>query len=301
MEHKEETFLDEAFLRKLETLRILAHKGLKGKNTGLHKTVKSGSSQEFLDYRKYHPGDDLRYLDWNVYGRLSKLMIKLFHAEEDLSIHILVDMSFSMKSGNPSKEIYAKKIIAALSYIGLANLDQVGLTSFSSKLGLTKSPERGKQVYSSIIHYLNTLNVHGSTDFNTALKKYAGSCKKGGIAIVISDLLDENGYESGLKSMISAKFNTTLIQILDPEEISPTLKGYCTLKDVESGQQQTIFINTKTLASYKKTMTKYLSGVHDFCRKNNIDYHLADTNIKFEDFLLGYLNSSYFLNRTYKS
>jgi len=95
MEHKEETFLDEAFLRKLETLRILAHKGLKGKNTGLHKTVKSGSSQEFLDYRKYHPGDDLRYLDWNVYGRLSKLMIKLFHAEEDLSIHILVDMSFS--------------------------------------------------------------------------------------------------------------------------------------------------------------------------------------------------------------
>jgi len=296
MNYNDETFLDEEFLRKLETLRILSQKGIKGKNTGLHNTVKSGNSLEFLDYRKYQPGDDLRYLDWNVYGRQRNLVIKLFHAEEDLTIHILVDMSRSMQMGHPSKEIYAKKIIAALSYIGLANLDQVGLTSFSTSPGTTKSPERGKQVYMSIIKYLNSLETEGKTNFNASLKEYADTCKKGGIAIVISDLLDPSGYKSGLKSMIHAKFNITVIQVLDHEEINPVLKGYCTLSDSETGEERPITINANTRESYRNIMNNYLKEIRDYCRRNSIDYHLADTGINFEDFLLGYLNSGFFLH-----
>jgi uncharacterized protein (DUF58 family) len=146
-----ESFLDEEFLRKLEKLKILAQRGRKGPTKGEHISWRSGASLEFLDYRKYQVGDDFRYIDWNVYGRLDKLFLKLFRAEEDLNVHILIDTSRSMGTGNPLKDIYAKKIAAALSYIGLANLDRVGITSFSDSLGETQLPEKGRSVYFNLL------------------------------------------------------------------------------------------------------------------------------------------------------
>ncbi len=286
---KNESFLDEAFLRKLETIRILAQKGIKGKTSGIHRSYKSGSSQEFMDYRRYHPGDDMRYVDWSVYGRTDQLFIKLFHAEKDLTLHILVDTSKSMEFGYSSKADYAKKIVAALSYIGLANQDQVGVTSFSEIIGQTKSPERGKDVYLSVLNYLKSLNVEGKTNFNTCLEQFANEGNKPGIVVVISDLLDPLGYKDGLRALIHSKFKLTLIHVLAQEEIGPTFKGNYALQDIETGIARNFFTDKKILQQYEKKMTDYLNDISNFCRQRGIDYHLANTEVPFEDFFLEYL------------
>lgn len=289
-------FLDEGFLRKLETLRVLVKKEIKGKNTGIHKSYKTGDSLEFMDYRKYHPGDDFRYVDWNVYGRTERLFIKLFHAEKDLTMHILVDVSRSMSAGDPVKSEYAKKIIAALSYVGLANQDQVGVTSFSETIGKTKSPERGKNVYFSILTYLDSLNIGGETNFNASMESYANVGNRPGIAVIISDLLDPKGYEYGLTAMMHGKFKLVLIQVLGQEEITPLLDGNVTLQDVETGRERNLRANRTMLMLYEKKMKDHLNGIREFCRKRGIGYHLAKTNIPFEDFFLGYLQTERLLS-----
>lgn len=284
-----ESFLDEDFLRKLEKLKILAQKGFKGPAKGEHDSWRSGASLEFLDYRKYQAGDDFRYIDWNVYGRLDKLFIKLFRAEEDITIHILVDMSQSMGSGNPPKDIYAKKIAAALCYLGLANLDRVGVTSFADSLGESKLPERGKHVYLSVLKYLLSLKPEGETDLNSCLTEYASACKRPGIAIILSDLLDSKGFEKGLEALSYGRFDVTLIQILDGEELFPSFNGYITLKEVETGEVKRITLDGALLELYRKGMRDFLENIKDLCRKSGIDYYLCNTSMPFEDFLLDYL------------
>ena len=292
MDNDVESFLDDDFLRKLEKLKILIQKGKKGPVRGEHVSWRSGTSLEFLDYRKYQPGDDFRYVDWNVYGRLDKLFIKLFRSEEDLTLHFLVDMSQSMGSGNPLKEIYAKKIAAALSYIGLANLDRVGITSFTDSLGETRSPERGTHAYLSVLKYLLSLKPEGKTDLNSCLTEYASACKRPGIAIILSDLLDPKGFEKGLEALSYGKFDITLIQILDREELFPSLNGYLMLKEVETGETKKITLDGALLELYRKKIHVFLENVKDICHRSGIDYYLSDTSIPFEGFLLDYLTKA---------
>jgi uncharacterized protein (DUF58 family) len=283
-----ESFLDEDFLRRLEKLKILAQKGMKGSAKGEHDSWKSGASLEFLDYREYQAGDDFRYIDWNVYGRLDKLFIKLFRAEEDLTIHILVDMSQSMGWGNPAKDIYAKKIAAALCYLGLANLDRVGITAFNHSLRESRPPERGSRAYLSVLKYLLSLKPEGETDINSSLTEYAWACKRPGVAIILSDLLDPKGFAKGLDALSYGGFDITLIQILDREELSPSLNGYLMLQEMETGEEKRIALDGALLERYRKRIRDFLENIHDFCRKSEIDYYLSDTTIPFEDMLLDY-------------
>lgn len=285
-----ESFLDEDFLRKLEKLKVLAQKGIKGPHRGEHISWRSGASLDFLDYRKYQVGDDFRYIDWNVYGRLDKLFIKLFRAEEDLTIHFLLDMSRSMGEGHPPKEIYAKKVVAALCYIGLASLDRVGVTSFNEALGESRSPERGKQVYLSVLKYLLSLRPNGNTNLSASLKEYASSCKRPGIVIVISDLLDPKGFEEGVEALISGRFDVTLIQLLDRDELFPPFEGYVTLSDVETGESKKITLDGVLLALHRKKIREFLKNIKGFCLKNGVDYYFSVTSTPFEDFLLDYLS-----------
>jgi len=285
-----ELFLDEDFLRKLERLRILARKSTKGLSAGSHISWHGGVSLEFLDYRKYQIGDDLRYVDWNVYGRLDKLFVKLFHAEKDLTLNILLDSSGSMGFGSPVKDIYAKKLAAALSYIGLANLDRVGITSFNESLGESISPERGKRVYPNLLAYLSSLKPGGETRFNSCLAEYASTNRQTGVIIVISDLQDPEGIEKGLEILKLISTEMVLIQVLDRSELAPVDTGYIQMREVESGETKTISVTETTSKRYKEKMLSFLENINDFCFKSGIDYYLADTKVPFEDFLLDYLS-----------
>jgi uncharacterized protein (DUF58 family) len=284
-----DSLLDESFLQQLERLRLLAQRGITGQTRGEHVAWRSGTSLEFLDFRKYQLGDDFRYIDWNIYGRLDKLFIKLFHAEEDRTIHILLDSSASMGFGKPSKDLVAKKLAAALSYIGLSNLDRVGVISFARELGEALLPARGKQVYLSVLKYLQYLAPESETDFNSCLTEYAVSCKRPGIAIVLSDLMDPKGVEKGLAALTYAKFDVALIQVLDKEELSPSSSGHLIIKDVETGESKTITLDEELATLYKQRLQDFNENIREFCLKRGIGYYLYNTSIPFEQFLLDYL------------
>ena len=208
-----DSFIDDEFLKQLEKLKIVSRKSTRNPRRGEYRSWQSGEGFEFLDFRKYHLGDDLRYVDWSVYGRLDKLFIKLFHAEKGQTAHILLDTSRSMNSGTPSKDITAKKIAAALSYICLSNLDKTGLMAFNNQIVKTKPPARGKKQYLEVLKFFQSLKPSEPTDINNSLKEYAAICKNPGIAIVISDFFDPRGYEDGLKALAYRDFDINLIQV----------------------------------------------------------------------------------------
>jgi uncharacterized protein (DUF58 family) len=280
-----EDFLAEDFLIKLERLRLLSGKVIKGPRKGEHRSWRSGTSLEFLDYRKYQVGDDFRYVDWNVFGRLDKLFLKLFRSEEDLMVHILMDSSQSMNYGRPPKDLVSKKLAAALGYLTLSSLDRVGFISFADKPGVSLGPQKGKRAYSSIRRFLQDLKPNGKTGLNTSLTDFASTCTRPGMAIILSDLLDAKGLEKGLDALLQRKFKITLIQILDHEELYPSLDGYLVLKEMETGETKRITLNRDLRSLYQKRMEQFLLGIREICLTKRIEYHLLDTRIPFEDFL----------------
>lgn len=291
----ESTLFDTEFMRKLETLRFLARKVFRSQSHGERTTLRRGMSLEFSDYRRYHAGDDFRYVDWNVYSRLDQLFLKVFTAEEDLTIHVLVDTSQSMQVGTPSKLDYAKRVAAALGYIGLSNLDRVGVVSFADELGVPQVPQRGRQQIFSMLRYFDALESAGGTSLNRVLRTYASSIRQTGLAIVISDLFDPEGYERGLEALAYNRFDVLLIQLVDEAELQPQLEGALRLQDIETGAQRRLTINRRLLELYHQKMTNYFDEIEMFCAKRNIEYLRASTIVPFEDLVLRYLRRGFYL------
>lgn len=287
---------DAEFMRKLETLRFLARKVFRSQSHGDRTTLRRGMSLEFSDYRRYQAGDDFRYVDWNVYSRLDQLFLKIFTAEEDLTVHLLVDTSQSMQLGEPSKLDYAKRVAAALGYIGLSNLDRVGVVSFADELGIPKPPQRGRQQIVSLFRYFDALQCQGGTNLNRVLRTYATQSSKTGLAIVISDLFDANGYEQGLDALASSRFDVLLIQLVDESEMYPQLDGALRLYDIESAQQRKLTVNRRLLELYRQKVAAYFADIEAFCFKRNIEYLRASTVVPFEDLVLRYLRRGYYLH-----
>jgi len=285
-----DSFIDDAFLKQLEKLKVLSRKTTRSPRRGEYRSWQSGEGFEFLDFRKYHLGDDLRYVDWSVYGRLDKLFIKLFHAEKGQTAHILLDISRSMDKGRPSKDITAKKIAAALSYICLANLDKTGLMAFNNQIVKIKPPTRGKKQYLEVLKFFQSLQPSDQTDFSSSLKAYAATCKNPGIAIVISDFFDPQGYEDGLKALAYRDFDINLIQVMDHEEIYWSKTGNLLLNECETGEKKVTFVDKKLLELYQNKINEFIAGIKSYCGHYGMDYFLCDTRIPFEDLLTDYLS-----------
>lgn len=284
-----DVLLDEGFLKNLEKLKMVTRKGVKGPERGEHKSWRSGEGLEFLDYRKYQPGDDLRYVDWSVYGRLDKLFIKLFHAEENQTIHVLLDMSRSMGAGTPPKIINGKKLAAALSYISLANQDKVSVMTFQDRIVDLSPIVKGKRHYAKILNTLHRLTPEGKTDFNAAVTEYATLSKSPGIAIIISDLFDPKGYQDGLKALTYRNFDLNLVQILDREELAWSQVGTFILRDIETGDIKRTAVDAGLLQQYQQRMQTFLTEIRQFCSNYGVNYYLYDTSVPFEEFIVDYV------------
>lgn len=284
-----ESFIDESFLKNLEKLKLITRKGVKGPERGEHKSWHSGEGMEFLDYRKYQPGDDLRYVDWSVYGRLDKLFIKLFHAEENLPVHVLLDMSRSMGAGSPVKANNAKKLAAAIAYITLANLDKVDMMAFAENIIDISPLIRGKRKYSRILRYLLSLTPDGTTAVNASLTEYAMTCKNPGIAIIISDLFDPEGYQEGFKALTYRNFDVNLVQILDQEELFWSQTGTFIMHDVETGEIKKTSVDATLLERYRQRVQSFIDEIQAFCSNYGIHYYMYNTQVPFEEFLVDYV------------
>jgi uncharacterized protein (DUF58 family) len=282
-------FLESEFLQKLESLSIVARKVFRGQLVGERTSLKKGRSGEFADYRGYQMGDDFRYVDWNIYGRLGKLFVKLFREEEDLPFHLLVDASQSMAFGNPAKFEYALKIAAALSYISLINLDRVRLFFFSSHMQKRMGPVRGRSEIFHLFKFLEEMSCSGGTQFNQFIKNYAREAKNPGVAVVISDLLDSGGYSEGLLALRYHKYDVFLMQVVCEDELVPAWQGDLKLVDSETKEKCDITITPELLKRYRETGESYFKEIDDFCGKHEIDYLQTCTTIPLEDLILKYL------------
>lgn len=285
----ESRLFDSDFLLKLQQLSILSKKLSKGAVRGEHRVIRRGMSTEFYDYRNYNSGDDLRYIDWNIYGRLEKLLVKIFSGEEDQSVHILLDTSLSMNEGKPSKMDYAKKIAGSLAYIAVNSLDRVGITSFSDRMGEIYVPERRISRIHTMFSYLESIEADGKTDFNKALREYALKVKRPGTAVIVTDLLDSNGFEEGLLSLLYRKFDVVVLQVLSEEELSPLFTGSYRLTDRETGASLKLSLDKKYLRDYDNEIALWFEGIEKFCRQKDIDYIRSGNLVPVEDFLLRYL------------
>src|SRR5215475_1596373 len=197
---KPEPFFDAEFLKKLERLRLIAKRLSWANAKGEHPSSRRGFSLEFSDYRRYQQGDDLRYVDWNIYRRLDRLLLKVFTADEEMNVYLLVDTSRSMAEGTPPKIDYAKKVAAALGYIGLKNLDKVGGAGFSEDVTAPLSLGRGKKQILSLFSFLSALHGGGETGFNASMRSFTRLFPRPGLVVLLSDLFDPRGWRAGLEA-----------------------------------------------------------------------------------------------------
>lgn len=279
------------FLRRLETLELVSKKIRAGRMKGDRLSKRKGRGSEFADFRPYSVGDDLRFLDWNLYGRLDRLFLRLFLEEEDLHVHLLIDTSRSMDYGRPTKLRYAKQVAAALGFVGLVNLDRVAVEAIGGAVPVRSPQYRGRQSLWRLVKFLDDLQPTGAGDFSTALRSFSLRTSGRGVVVVLSDFLDKGGYEEGFRYLVARNLDVYAVQILAQEEIEPNLAGDLKLTDVEDGDEAEVTISAPLLKRYQETLAAFRAGLAGYCSRRGMAYLFTSNQVPFEKLVLNYLRS----------
>lgn len=284
--------IDSVLMAKLDQVDVMSRKIFAGKLQGERRSKKKGVSVEFADYRQYAHGDDLRFVDWNVYARLDKLFIKMFMEEEDLSLVLAIDTSRSMDWGNPSKFVFCQRLAMALGYIGLVNHNRVSLFAFSEE-GLRPLPNlRGLRRTQEMGSWLLKLEPGSSSNFEDSMRGLALTRQGKGVMVVLSDFMFKEGYEKGLRYLGGGGFDTFCIQTLAPEEIDPGkagLTGDLRLTDIEDDDIAEVTVSPALLKRYKENLDAYCGKLRDFCVRRGMMHITIDTATDLSALLLDYL------------
>ncbi|MCA9686101.1 MAG: DUF58 domain-containing protein [Myxococcales bacterium] len=280
---------DEAFLARLELLTVIARRLFRGRARAERKTRKVGSGLEFADHREYSPGDDIRNLDWNVLMRLDHTLVRLYEEDEDLPIRLVVDVSSSMQTRTGGKLRYAQQIAAALAYVGLANLDRVGLTCVSGKVHTTLPAVRGKGRIFRVFEFLRQAPKGGPTDLRAACKRVAAESQQPGVTVVVSDFYDMEGAFEGLNLLRFRKHEPVAIQVIDPVEADPRssgLRGDVRIVDCEGGEGEDVTLAPSTLKAYAEAHERFCEHLARNCRGRGVPYFRAPLDVPFDDLVL---------------
>lgn len=281
--------LEPQFLARLEQLELVSRKIFQGKMKGERRSKRKGQSVEFADYKNYVIGDDLRFLDWNLYARLDRLFIRLFMEEEDLHVYILIDNSLSMDFGDPTKLRYASQVAAALGFVGLVNMDRVVVEVFNDNLVQSLPAIRGRRSLWRLMDFLQDLEPAGPSDLRRALKNFSLKCSGKGIVIILSDFMDKGGYEDALRYLIARQMDVYAIQILSQEEIDPEIVGDLKLVDVEDEDIAEITVSGPLLKRYKQNLAAYRAALNEFCTRRGVVCLFTSNQVPFEKLILNYL------------
>ena len=288
-ETQAQPLLDPQFLTRLEQLELVSRKIFQGRMKGERRSKRKGQSVEFADYRNYVVGDDLRFLDWNLYARLDRLFLRLFMEEEDLHFYVLIDNSLSMDFGTPSKLHYAKQVAAALGFIGLVNLDRVVVEAFNERLTQTMPAIRGRRSLWRLLDFLQKIEPAGPSDLKQALTTFSLKCSGKGIVVLLSDLMDKGGYEDALRYLVARQLDIYVIQVLSKEEIEPDVVGDLKLTDIEDGDVAVITVSGPLLKRYKQNLAAYRTALHEFCARRGVTYLFTSNQVPFDRLVLTYL------------
>jgi uncharacterized protein (DUF58 family) len=299
-------------LRRLEQLQLLAQRRAKTSAKGERRSRARGQSVEFADYRAYVPWDDLRYLDWNLFGRFERLFLRLYEEERELPVRLFLDASASMAFGTPQKFEFACKIAAAIGYVALCGFDRVSVDiapaegaagpagEGAAAAGAATEPARntlavaraglrqvrGRKAALPFFGHLGSLVPGGRANLNEVLRRAALTARHAGVAIVLSDFLEPEGCERGLRALAARGFRTTVLHILAPEELQPATFGDLRLVDAESGATQEVTFGRFRMGAYRKAVEAFCGGLRDFCRNHGMNYVLAASDQPIEQLLL---------------
>lgn len=288
---------DDNFLETLEYLHIVARKILSGQMKAERRSRTKGVSVEFADHRPYSPGDDFRFIDWSIFLRTENLFLKLFEEEEDLHIYLLLDCSGSIDFGIPYKFHWLRRMAAAIGYLGLAGLDRVFVIPFGQSLPRGAAQQlavRGKGKVFRLLHFLESLRATGPTNLGGCLKTFAGSSRKRGLAVVLSDFYDPAAI-AGLNALRYQKFEVFAVHCLSPQEAQPELLGDLRLHDTETGRFREVTLTESLLRRYRETFQGWCENLERFCRKSGVGYVRARTDAPFQDTIIQMLRREKFL------
>jgi uncharacterized protein (DUF58 family) len=276
----------------LDNLSILTRRAMAGDIQGERRSPKRGSSVEFADFRPYTSGDDIRQIDWNLYARAERFYLKLFVAEEELSVHLLVDTSASMDWGAPNKLRYAKQLAGAFGYIALSNLDRVTVSAFGvgpnsagAQHAASLPSVRGKRGAVPLFGFLQRLAPGKGGDLAKACRSYMQTARTPGPLLLCSDLLDP-GWKDALGALSSRPFEVTVMHILAPQEIAPELDGDFKLVDLEGGEPVEISADIGLLQRYRESLQAWREEIESYCSGRGMNYLAVDTSVPVDEFVL---------------
>jgi uncharacterized protein (DUF58 family) len=282
------SLLDPEFLRRLARVRLLVRRRFAGSAGGARRSTRKGQSVEMADHRPYSPGDDVRRIDWNAYARLEELILRLYVAEEDLVVYLLVDTSASMGFGDPPKLDVAKRLAAALAYVGLSGSERVGVVPFGAGIGTPMQPTRGRRRIGTVLKHLDALEARGETDLQRAVDELIARRTRPGLVLVLSDLLDPGGYQRSLDRLIAERHEPVIFHVLDREELDPTPGGDFNFVDSERGARVEVSLDQRTVDAYRRRVQLFLEGAEAYAKKRGLSYVRAGADVSIEDALLAY-------------
>jgi uncharacterized protein (DUF58 family) len=273
--------LDASTLQRLDTLALITRKSMATGRPGRRRSPLAGSSMEFADYRRYTSGDDFRRIDWRAYARLERLFLRVFEAEENLTVTLLLDCSNSMRHGMPSKAALASSIVAALSYVALKCEDAVIIGALTDRLAAYRRVGSGKHAIWTIGEFLSHLPDSGSTNLNRALYDLGRVVTNPGLTIVVSDFLTPEGYQVGLRSLRQLRQEVAVLQILAPDEIEPDLQGDWSLRDSEGSSNVEISGTAAVLQAYQQRLLLFMQQLAAFAHAQAMTYAMipSDTDL----------------------
>jgi len=277
---------NEDFLRRLEHLRLATRRPVSGHLRGVHRSRRTGSGMVFSDYRPYTPGDDTRNLDWGIYLRLDRLILRLFEEEADLPVYLFVDASASMAFGEPSKFDFARRVAAALAYLALLDHDRVSVVAWADGIARELPARRGKAQIWPAFRFLQALTPTGGTSLQSALRGYFGGRRARGLVILLSDFLDRDGFAPAANFLRQFRHEVFAMHLLAPQEVRPELPEEVMLVDAETGVAATVHVTPSLIAAYREAQEAHGREIESVCRAGGWTYLRARTDGPFEEMML---------------
>ena len=280
--------LEPRFLRILARLALQVQGRVRPERKGERRSVRRGAGGDFADTRPYAAGDDLRHLDWHLYGRLDQLLVRLYEEPQEHTVHVLLDTSRSMACG---KDLFARRLAAAIAYLSLCSNDRVGVFAFGKNMERSLGPLRGKRAAHRVFRFLEGLAFQGETDIHRAIRGFVETRRRGTV-VVISDFLTPKGRLDALRELARARVRGVVLHVMSPFERWPSLDEDLMLVDAETGAEVLVHIDERLRRAYLERLGLFTQELKDACRGYGFAFIETTSNQPLDELVLGDLRAT---------
>lgn len=288
----QEPLIDRPLLERLERLTLHWQRSYQGLVGGHRASGYPGGGQEFLDHRNFTFGDDFRAVNWRAYMRLDKLFLKMFRLEPHIPVRILLDVSASMATGDRGKERFARKLTAALCYVGLVKLETVSIEPFAERLGDRFIASGGRHRFAPVSRFLTELPTQGHTDFFQVVRQFCGRHTHPGLLLIVSDFMDHRGVREPLSHLGFFGHELMLVQVWDEQDRQPPWLGDLDLVDAESGEMLALEIDEEARDAYTRAFEEHSDRLKEVAMRHGGRWIGLPTSLALEDAIFGPLSQA---------